>query len=1468
MRCLFRLCIVLPLWVPIVNHAQNVASVASGFWDDPQTWDTGVVPSAPSSDQITIMAGHEVVIRDVREVDELIIADGGVLQIDFPGVCRLRDGAGIDIIIEGRVEVDGVIDGGDGSSIASNATTLFFNQTSSYIHRYTSTQGSIPLASWHPASVIEISGYTSAAAASTEGNWNQHFGSMVWNTPDLQNVFDLRGNLNHLRGDMMIQSTNSQQLLLSSLSGSDTLAVDGDLQLDGSASIELTNISTGDFTLRIGNDVIINTTGSLSIANHGKGIISIGNDFSLTNGTISESGTGTGEFIFNNATRHQFSRGASGLNGIFSGRINYSISAMDSLDLGIAVLSAGIGTNNANMLSVWGTIMVGSPDPAGAIQNNTTGGNVRTTVSQRVFWPGSRVIYSAQFPQFIGNAGVAAGANTETVIDNLSGVSLSSNVSIGGVLHLLTGSLQIGNDRILTLSNDVTRTNGQLSSTSTSTLAITDSIAGPRTLDLGNGQLVIGTLSIDRRAAGASVTFLSDILASQLNLLAGTLINDEHVTLAENGMLSRWPAGFLAAQEIAVTGNEQYDVTYRTSSISGGPFAKMYSGIELPSEVSRLRRLIIATGQSLDTVVLTKDITINNLLDMNRGRFYVQHHTINFKGSVWSDDTGNFGQGTGTVVFSDSTSVQGSSNPVFNSVRVLPGCYLRFTRNISVSGEIDFEPGSVVDATSITVTLTGSISQNINSNGTVVGGVTISKSNQSFVQLQSPLALRGILRFNTPSVNIDFRSNGFLTLLSAVDTATTSFGNSMIYRLQNGNSVSGDVTIQRFMSGEGRIYRYLSSPVNNATVAGWKDDFSITGNFSDPSPSETICGSMINRSSPSLYYYDEQKGATSSSGYVAYPLPATSSSASILQVGRGYSAFIRQCVDPTVVDLTGPVNQSQINLPVSYNSGSAMSGWNLVGNPYPCTIDWDVAGTQGWIKTNISPSIAIRDNGGGGFYRYWDGDGDPADLIEGRIAPGQGFWVRATAPNPVLAVREGVKVLQTADYYRERDSISVMIIELRHNNHVDKTYLKLREGASESLDSLDCPKLDNVTYDLATYSSDRIPLAINALNGLSCSGEMPLLIKDLEAGDYRFGSIAKGIFSNYLFTLRDNYTGEEKPLSDSYSFKLSTPVLFDDKRFTITWQHQPLKKVSLAATTYTLCESDSVVVGLSNPEDDVTYELWEDTVRVSGTLTVHANDLDVGEHRLRVRAIKLCQAEFVGDTIVVTRYQPVLLRWRDGDVCNEGTTILAATADRHSKVHWYASTHSDSIQAVDTVFITPVINLSTVFYAAAVNNGCTSRRVEVKANVVSYTSISISVEGNVLTSSMDDGNEWFMNGVPLANEYGHAIYASSKGIYSVRNKISSCVTEASVEFEGFETSIAQFYPNPVETTLTIASDFDDFVSVQLLNTLGQLVAEIETQAVGTEKIGIFDATKLKAGLYFLRLVIVGRKEEILMVVKK
>src|SRR5690606_3335354 len=117
-------------------------------------------------------------------------------------------------------------------------------------------------------------------------------------------------------------------------------------------------------------------------------------------------------------------------------------------------------------------------------------------------------------------------------------------------------------------------------------------------------------------------------------------------------------------------------------------------------------------------------------------------------------------------------------------------------------------------------------------------------------------------------------------------------------------------------SPEGRLYRYISTPVAGATVADWQDNFAITGNFAGASTTaasgeDSLCGFKIIPTTPSLFFY-ENSNAT----YVAYP---SASNTEPLVPGRGYAAFIRQCNFQTKIDVTGPINRDSIPLPVNHN---------------------------------------------------------------------------------------------------------------------------------------------------------------------------------------------------------------------------------------------------------------------------------------------------------------------------------------------------------------------------------------------------------------------------------------------------------------------------------------------------------------------------------------------------------------------
>ena len=144
-------------------------------------------------------------------------------------------------------------------------------------------------------------------------------------------------------------------------------------------------------------------------------------------------------------------------------------------------------------------------------------------------------------------------------------------------------------------------------------------------------------------------------------------------------------------------------------------------------------------------------------------------------------------------------------------------------------------------------------------------------------------------------------------------------------------------------------------------------------------------------------------------------------------------------------DVTGVVNQGEISIPLNFTpQGNPSNGWNLVGNPYPSAIDWDIEGAEGWTKYHISNVISVRDNGdGGGTFHYWDGDLSYDEIPDGQIASCQSIWVRATDEDPVLTIREGVKTVEGATFFR-RDATSIpsFSLELRQGARSDRLYLR------------------------------------------------------------------------------------------------------------------------------------------------------------------------------------------------------------------------------------------------------------------------------------------------------------------------------------------------------------------------------------------------------------------------------------------
>jgi hypothetical protein len=1150
-------------------NAQYI-SVNDGDWNDPSIWNLNSIPTSASG---TITVNHNVSVPFGYSVTIDQTTVNGEIEIDPGGQVTLADGTGVDLTMNGGsiLTVYGTFIRNNLSTITQNVTSSAdFNDNSIYRHRYQTTEGVPPLATWDEASNFYLEGFTNTSLLDlTSSAWNQNFGNFIYNCTGQRSIVSFNGLVTNIQGDLSFLSTGTNLTRLTDNEVNVTITVAGNLAISGTSRVNFsedgtggilnlngnwnhtststlgsTLTNTGGFTVNLTGNFIMNAnTGRIFMAGSGgatgTSTINLFKNFTLTSGTITESGTGTanGNLRFIGNGSFNFVNSGSILN-----LIHYYIAPTVTLNLGIYPIQSG---TNSTLTVDGATLICGSLEPTGAIRTTTTLGNIRTPNALRTYVAGTVIIYRSASAQFMGD-GQPTSAVVTTIIDNAQGVTLyqgtTATLTINGTLQLENGMLFIG-ARTLSLTGTVSYNTGTFGGNTSSVLLIGGTTGGSfGELAFNPANDLLGTLTLNRTGAGGSVDVNSTlIINSQLNLTNGSINNNSGLTAGNGCVVTRFPTAFLLVNRLDHAVGDLYDVTYRTASTTGNSLT--YStALELPAtaDVSALNNLIINTGQSADIVELTQHITASGNITLSRGSFSVDPFNITMQGTTWSDNGGTFVPGTGVVIFNGTTTITGTSNPVFGNIQLTTGNSLTIGRNTSISGDIGFQAASTFDPGIFTITLNGSTLQTLSPSGANFFNLTMTKGGNSDVALTSAMGLLSVLRFNNPSANCDFQSNGFLTLISTSDAAGTATvpNQGQIYRLASGNQISGDITVQRYMSGEDRIYRYLSSPVSDASVAQWQDDFPITGTFTNPSSAQTICGIKMRPANPSLFYYDENVPGDINTGYVAYPASGMASANPLLP-GVGYAAFIRQCIAPTLVDVTGTANQGTFTFNISYtNTGDPTAdGYNLVGNPYPCTIDWDA----GWTKTRISNIISVQDNGSG-LIRYWDGT--TGDLANGLIAPGQAFWVRATAASPILRASENTKVItpvQAGEFYREAQPVLLgqLTISLSDGTIKDKAFLKLRPASNNSLDDWDAPKLNNEMFDLYSLN-EGVRMAINASNNIDDFKEVQLGIKDLSKGNYSLKlEEISGEYENYAYMLIDRYTHNQLIFTNEYKFVIS-----------------------------------------------------------------------------------------------------------------------------------------------------------------------------------------------------------------------------------------------------------------------------------------------------------------------------------------
>lgn len=934
--------------------------------------------------------------------------------------------------------------------------------------------------------------------------------------------------------------------------GDDFILIAGTLRENGDASqaeINFNNssshdfINTGtifgtfDYSISATDELVVGATSALSGSN-GVGVTS---DFNLNGRFVLLSadalgalrlGTSLGNLRTPDATR-SFNSGST---------IVYQGTAAQAVGDGHPLASGvNVEINNSNGLSYASNIntvtVTGNLSLISGMLLVSSSSSVRTlTLSGGVSSTGGNLGFSGPLSDLVINgSGVATlvfNGSAQSVrnftLNRSSGAALGSSVTVIGSLILTSGDLTF-NNQALTISGTPSVTGGRLSSNAISTLAITGSGAFGTIPPFAPGGNTLGTLTLNRIPSGSATVNGTIIVSSALNLTNGSLTNTGGLTLDNSATIVRTPTSSLLANRVISDPGDSYNVTYSGSTIT--------PGLELPASTNDedLNHLTIN-----GSVNLNQDIIINGDFSINSGTFTNGAFIITMdETGNWSDNLGFFTPGTGMVVFDGNTTVGGTSTPAFANILISGGATVNLPfGNVTVTGNITANPGATVNANNGTISLTGAALQTISANGATLHHLAVNKLSASDVMLASPLGITGHLSIQ--SSGIDVTSNGNLTLRSVSDGTV---GTGSIGVLPGTANVIGDVTVQRFHSAEGPVNRYISSPITNARVIDLQDDFPITGNFTGTSYPCTGC---LNNGS-SLKYYNEPTLGPFNKGYLGYPASSSINTVPLV-VGRGYLAYMWQGASQITWDVTGPINKGTIVLPITVTPSVPpdpnADGWNLVGNPYPSSIDWDNA--SGWTKTNIAPTVYVYD-GPAGVFRTWNGT--TGDLPNGVIASCQSFWVYASG-SAALSINEQAKTNVTGAFFRRAETeYPTLVFSISEGNRKDNSFLVMVDGSSEGVE-LNARKLEgeNLAVSIAdqnnvkwvTYATPQNQNEVNyPLSVLSEMGKVYTLSFESKGGfelnDWKLYDSYEDTYINLSKTKRYTFTGHD---TDPHRFRL------------------------------------------------------------------------------------------------------------------------------------------------------------------------------------------------------------------------------------------------------------------------------------------------------------------------------------------
>lgn len=721
---------------------------------------------------------------------------------------------------------------------------------------------------------------------------------------------------------------------------------------------------------------------------------------------------------------------------------------------------------------------------------------------------------------------------------------------------------------------------------STSKIVIPDASTTPYDPTITN-TVTVGTIEIKANGVlnGGSGTLV---------LTGGPAINGGAGTWLNNGT-------FNAGTGTVVFDNGDATIsgltTFNNITINAGKKVTVQGGTSLLFKGSIVNNGIFDATTNPNTI--TYSGTSQNIINPNGGSG--GYHNLTLSGSslnlptsldVKSNLTVNsVANYTGNTINFNGISTQvisGSVDPVFNHININNANDISILNNITVNGTLTFTNGKL-NINNQTLTIGGDVVNTVTGGIKSGGSASIIVNNNSNKTLSfdqtTPGTSNKIISFtNNSSSSTTIIGNMMLVDDVVIPTSGTINANGNITLLSNstktarvaqgtGNYITGNVKVQRYIPESARRWRFVSSPVSNATLEDWRGEIFITG----PGSGTTIGTTNSNgfdataNNAAGVFWYNET--LTTGDLNTGWTIPTNTSH--VLAPGRGYRLFVRgdrsdinritnanPNQNAVTIDVTGPVNKGDITMPVTFtSSGNASNdGWNLVGNPYPSPFDWKTfhetgrSGNSGTNYTNIEPTIWVLDPVEN-TYKFYNTLSSEGTIANGILSESQGFWVKATGPGASITFKESFKANSApTQLFKSTEGGAFRLKLMRDALNADDLLIKYMSGSTTNFDAYDVVKLSSPVL-VSAWGNDSVHLALST-RPLTTQNDTIKLYVSGSSGTYtmQFTNSDKIAIQDQVL-LFDTYTNNVVDLkqNSNYTFNINTntPATFGFNRFYI-----------------------------------------------------------------------------------------------------------------------------------------------------------------------------------------------------------------------------------------------------------------------------------------------------------------------------